>query len=60
MRRSKCLKYLDYGPFMSDSCLRYGHVKHSLHFLPGGGYSGIFAYGYDDSCDLETHLLRNI
>ena len=21
------------------------------------GYPGIFAYGYDDSCDLETHPL---
>ena len=26
----------------------------------GGGYSGTFAYVYDDSCDLETHPLRNI
>ena len=32
-----------------------------LGAYPGGrGYSGIFAYGYDDSCDLETHPLRNI
>ena len=33
----------------------------ATNFPPGGGgYSGIFAYGYDDSCDSEIHPLRNI